>query len=92
MPARASRQPIYIAITITEANIQGRLSGKYNFHGLKNGSAAFIRAGGKVEGFEKYHPYYLMYHNKWFITKSDDFEKNEQKGWLLLKSQGLSEC
>ena len=90
MPARASRQPIYISIT-TKNDILNRLSGKYDFRALKNCAAAFVREGGKLKSIENGHLYYLMYNNSWLITKSESFEKNEREGWLLLKSQGLSE-
>jgi len=88
LPPRVSRQ-IYISIT-AEGN-KGLLSGRYNFHCLKNGAPAFIREGGKNEGLEDCHPYYMMYKQSWFITKSEHYEKNEDISWLLLESKGLSE-
>ena len=89
MPSRVSRQPIYISITAEGKRDQ--LSGKYNYHCFKNGAATFIRDGGKIEGLEIYHPYYMMYKQKWLITASEDYENNDAKGWLLLDTKGLSE-
>ena len=92
MPARVSRETIYISITAegTQGKF-GQLSGSYRFHCFKNGAAALIREGGKVDGFEKFHPYYLMYqtNRKWSITDCESFEKNKNAGWLILESKGL---
>lgn len=91
MPARVSRQSIYIFIK--SEGKKGRLSGKYDFHGLKNGAAAFVREGGKVDAFERFHPYYLMYQSnqKWCIVQHGSFEKGYGGGWLMIESKGLSE-
>ena len=80
-------ESIYIAITV-EGN-KGRLSGKYNSYGLKNDAAAFIREGGKLTGLEEFHPYYLMFKDKWLITDSESFESNDGKAWLKLETKGL---
>ena len=88
MISRASRQSIYISISDDRKIV---LSGKYNFHCLKNRTAVFIREGGKIEGYG-IPPYYFMYgSNKWIITDSESFEKNDGASWLMLDSKGLSE-
>ena len=86
MPARVSRQSIYVSITAEGHKVYNTiclLSGRYNYHSFKNGAATFIREGGKLEGLETCYPYYMMYKNKWLITKSEDYENNVTKGWLL---------
>ena len=87
MPARASRQSIYISISDES---KGALSGRYNFHSLKNQAAVFIRDGGKISGWEELHPYYLVYKQKWYLTGSEKFEQNKGGGFLKNDSTGLS--
>ena len=87
MPARASRQPIYLSISDES---KGVFSGRYNFHSLKNQAAVFIRDGGKISGLEDLHPYYLLYKQKWFVTASENFEQGEGGGFLKSNSTGLS--
>ena len=88
MPTRASKQSIYISIS--DEGVRGQLSGKYNFHCLKNQAAAFIREGGKCEGLEEFYPYYLRFYKEiWYIQGSQRFEENNPRGFLRLDSEGL---
>ena len=96
MPTRASKQSIYISIH--DEGLKGRLSGRYNFHSLKDRAAAFIREGGKCEGLEDFYPYYLRFYTEtlqgsvyrnWYLQGSERFEKNNTGGFLRLDSEGL---
>ena len=66
------------------------LSGKYNFHSLKNNTPAFIREGGKLSGLDGEN-HYLTFHeetkswyiqiDKWFlIGRGGGFFSNESSG------------
>ena len=92
LPKRVSKQPIFIAIT-SESLEKNKLSGKYNFHSLKNNAAVFVRDGPKIEKLGPY-PYYLAYNNKfWNLQDADFFEEREGKeqggGWLALHTKGF---
>ena len=88
MPARASRQPIYISISDEGKKV---LSGRYNFHGLKNRAAVFIRDGAKVDGYEDLHPIYLAYYRckqEWFLQSSEKFLTGQTGGLMALITTG----
>ena len=88
LPKRVSKQPIFIAIA-SESLEKNKLSGKYNFHSVKNNAAVFVRDGPKIEKLEPY-PYYLAYHiEHWNLQDADFFEEGRSGGWLALCTIGF---
>ena len=67
IPKRVSKQPIYISISSKMANVI-KLSGRYDFLGIKNNVPAFIREEGKLDGLASDGPYILFFAGGWFIT------------------------
>ena len=45
-----------------------KLSGRYDFLGIKNNVPAFIREEGKLDGLASDGPYILFFAGGWFIT------------------------
>ena len=89
MPKRVSKEPIFISIA-TEHPKKNQLSGKYNFHSLKNNAAVFVRDGGEIEKLVGRHPYYLVYQNKyWNLQSAVYLDKGEDGGWLTLCTKGF---
>ena len=87
LPRRVSKEPIFISIA-TENATTNKLSGKYNFHSVKNNAAVFVSDGPKIEKLGPY-PYYLAYHSKyWNLQSADYFEKGDG-GWLALCTEGF---
>ena len=86
---RVSRQPIFISVD-SEVPFFNLLSGKYNFHGIKNNAAAYVRNGGKLESFDG-HPYYLShYPGNWVFQDSENYKKNKGRFWIRLLTEGYN--
>ena len=87
-----SKEPVFVSI-LGEDERFNDLSGKYNFHSIKNKAAAYVREGGKLNFF-KPHPYFLCFlQNQWCIQsidqfKSTDYEKANQF-WICVDTQGM---
>ena len=93
LPKRLSKQPIFISIVTDDPDVN-KLSGKYNFHSLKNNAAAFVRDGSEIKNLGGRHPYYLAYnYNIWNVQEADYFEeikgKGEGGGLLKLCTKGF---
>ena len=88
LPRRMLKQPIYVSVE-SEHMDYNNLSGKYNFHSIKNNATAFERDGGALPKFAK-HPYYLaMYEDGWVFQHSEHFKNNEQRYWIEKTTTGL---
>ena len=75
---------------VAEIKIRNGLSGKYNFHSMKDNKPAFIREGGKISGLSSEN-YYLAFHEAsktWNITQDDWFSKAEGGGIFANISSG----
>ena len=84
-----SKQPIYISIA-SEDTAFTTLSGKYNFHSIRNNAAAFVRDGYALGHFDPF-PYYLAYSGKaWDIQDSDSFNNTKPITWITITTKGLS--
>ena len=90
---RLSKQPIFISIVTQDPDVN-KLSGKYNFHSVKNNAAAFVRDGPKIEKNSWAYPYYLAYKNNfWNLQDAEYFDEIKGKvkggGWLALCTKGF---
>ena len=75
---------------VAEMKTHNKLSGKYNFHSMKNNKPAFIREGGKISGFPGEN-HYLVFHEAsktWNITTDDYFSKGQGGGFFSINSSG----
>ena len=75
---------------VAERKIRNSLSGKYNFHSMKNNIPAFMREGGKISGIMGEN-YYLVFHEPWktwHITENDQFSKGQGGGYFANISSG----
>ena len=67
------------------------LSGKYNFHSLKNNTPAFIREGGELSGLNGEN-HYLAFHEKsksWNIQSDEWFSIGKGGGFFTNDSSGI---
>ena len=86
-PMRVSKQPIFISIACEGDKSFNDLSGKYNFHSIKNNVPAFLREGGPLESFEE-HPYYLVHTGtKWCIQSSRSFDDGKTIAWIHINTE-----
>ena len=86
--ASIQRGCLYVSI-VAEIKIRNGLSGKYNFHSMKDNKPAFIREGGKISGLSGENHYLAFYEEKksWYIQTDDYFLKGEG-GFLKNISSG----
>ena len=81
---------MFVSIVCEDKRLN-KLSGRYNFHSIKNKAVAYVRDGEKVEYFDSY-PYYLCYEqNRWRIQGANRFKSKDEneRCWIRLKTQGL---
>ena len=65
------------------------LSGQFIFHSVRSRAAAFIRDGGKLDGFGPY-PYLLVHiDDGWYIQDAKAFEDKKGGGWIRLRTKGF---
>ena len=84
---RFSKEPIYIHVE-SEVYDYDPLSGKYNFHSIKNKTAVFMREGGKLETFSD-PTYYFTYHKpRWYLQSGKYFDQSKEGGWMRLRTTG----
>ena len=77
-----SKEPVFVSIVCEDAQFNN-LSGKYNFHSIKNKAVEYVRDGGKVSLFEP-DPYFLSYGDKKWRLKS-----TENAYWIKLETKGM---
>lgn len=82
-----SKEPVFVSI-VSEDERFNEVSGKHNFHSIKNKAVAYVREGDKLRSF-KTPPYYLSYKmDGWLIQSADDFASNSVY-WIRLTTKGL---
>ena len=76
---------------VAQDKILNGLSGKYNFHSMKNNKPAFIREGGKLPGLVGENNYLAWSHEFWFFQPEAWFlegESGEFGGYLCIRTPG----
>ena len=73
---------------VAQDKIFNGLSGKYNFHSMKNNKPAFIREGGKVPGLVDKNHYLAWSHEFWFFQQEAWFLEGESGGYLCIRTPG----
>ena len=83
-----SKEPVFVSI-VSEDERFNEVSGKHNFHSIKNKAVAYVREGDKLRSFTS-PPYYLSYNKTdwWLIQSADDFASTSDF-WIRLTTKGL---
>ena len=85
-----SRQPIYVSVTAeTIGHGFNNLSGKYNYHSLRENAPVFVREGGKLDKFDPPPYYFTNDDGEWQITDSDGFQSRKSYMWCTKKGISL---
>ena len=76
---------------VAEMKTHNKLSGKYNFHSMKNNKPAFIRAGGEISGLSGENHYLTFYEasKSWYIQSDEWFLLGRGGGFFTNKSSGM---
>ena len=78
---------LYVSI-VAQNQVNSGLSGKYNFHSMKNNKPALIREGGEVPDVPGKNHYLVWYDEYWYIQKDERFLKGEGGGYFCICSSG----
>ena len=86
-----SKEPVFVSIVCEDEDFNN-LSGKYNFHSIKNKAVVYVRDGGKISLIDP-HPYFLSYSGRiWGFHGADDLKTLDLPSpyyWIYLQTQGL---
>ena len=66
-----------------------RLTGKFDFHSIKNNAPAFVREEEKLEGLESEAYYLVFVDDGWYFQDGEYFEDDDAGGWMMLSTEGL---
>ena len=79
-----SKEPVFVSIVCEDKRFN-KLSGRYNFHTVKNKAVVYVREGGTIKTLNP-HPYYLCYQNHYWVIH--DAKGKEIWAWIWLETRG----
>ena len=77
------KKTIYLHIDFIAGSQLHLLSGRYNFHSIKNEAPVFVREGGKIQSFN--NPYFLSYDKQGWGLRDGTFLSKQKDVWTFVK-------
>ena len=64
------------------------MTGRYNFHEIRNNAVVFVREGGKLDTFDSCPYYFVYYPGSWVIQGSENYKNNDNSFWVKIDTKG----